>query len=143
VFWRLVERESAPLPPWRDLLRVYRRLEARGDIRGGRFVAGFSGEQFALPEAIPLLRAARKKPNAGVLVSVSGADPLNLVGILTPGPRLAAVTGNRILYRDGVPIALFTGGAVQFLEKLDPAQEWQAKKALLRSPVPAGLAVLA
>jgi ATP-dependent Lhr-like helicase len=143
VFWRLLERESARLPPWRDLLRVYRRLEARGDLRGGRFVAGFSGEQFALPEAVPLLRAARKKSNAGVLVSVSGADPLNLVGILTPGSRLAAVTGNRVLYRDGLPIALFAGGTVQFLDKLDPAQEWQAKKALLRSPVPAGLAALA
>ncbi|HJU18148.1 MAG TPA: hypothetical protein VJ770_16970, partial [Stellaceae bacterium] len=143
VFWRLLERESAPLPPWRDLLRVYRRLEARGDIRGGRFVAGFSGEQFALPEAIPALRAARRRPEAGALVSVSGADPLNLVGILFPGPRLPAVTGNRLLYRDGVPIALYAGGAVQFLEKLDPAEEWQARKALLRSPVPAGLAALA
>ncbi|HZU87787.1 MAG TPA: hypothetical protein VE993_00885 [Stellaceae bacterium] len=143
VFWRLIEREGAPLPPWRDLLRVYRRLEARGEVRGGRFVAGFSGEQFALPEAIPLLRAARKKPNAGALVSVSGADPLNLVGILTPEARLAALTGNRVLYRDGVPIALFAGGAVQFLEKLDPVQEWQAKKALLRSPTPARLVALA
>ncbi|HTQ33443.1 MAG TPA: DEAD/DEAH box helicase, partial [Stellaceae bacterium] len=78
VFWRLIEREAAWLPPWRDLLRVYRRLEARGDIRGGRFVAGFAGEQFALPEAIGLLRDARRKPAAGVLVSLSGADPLNL-----------------------------------------------------------------
>ena len=64
VFWRLLEREAAWLPPWRDLLRVYRRLEARGEIRGGRFVAGFSGEQFALPEAIGMLREIRRKPGA-------------------------------------------------------------------------------
>ena len=67
VFWRLLEREAAWLPPWRDLLRVYRRLEARGEIRGGRFVAGFSGEQFALPEAVGALREVRRKPAVGCL----------------------------------------------------------------------------
>jgi ATP-dependent Lhr-like helicase len=132
VFWRLIEREAAWLPPWRDLLRVYRRLEARGEIRGGRFVAGFAGEQFALPEAVGALRDARRKPVAGALVSLSGADPLNLIGILTPGPRLAALTGNRVLYRDGLPIALYAGGEAQFLETLEPAEEWVARKALLR-----------
>ncbi|HTZ35882.1 MAG TPA: DEAD/DEAH box helicase [Stellaceae bacterium] len=132
VFWRLIEREAAWLPPWRDLLRIYRRLEARGEIRGGRFVAGFAGEQFALPEAVGLLREVRRKPNTGALVSLSGADPLNLVGILTPGPRLAVLTVNRVLYRDGVPLALHAGGAVQFLETLPPDAEWAAKKALLR-----------
>ncbi len=132
VFWRLIEREAAWLPPWRDLLRVYRRLEARGDIRGGRFVAGFAGEQFALPEAIGLLREARRKPASGALVSLSGADPLNLIGIVTPGPRLAALTGNRVLYRDGIPVAFYAGGEAQFVEKLDPAEEWAARKALLR-----------
>ena len=116
VFWRLLEREADWLPPWRDLLRVYRRLEARGEIRGGRFVAGFSGEQFALPDAIGALREMRRKPAADAWVSVSGADPLNLVGILTPGPRLAALTGNRVLYRDGLPVALLAGGEVQFLD---------------------------
>ncbi len=133
VFWRLLEREAAWLPPWRELLRVYRTLEARGDIRGGRFIAGFSGEQFALPEAIGPLRDTRRKPDTGDLVSLSGADPLNLAGILTPGPKLAALTGNRLLYRDGLPIALFAGGEVQFLETLDPGSEWEARKALLRS----------
>jgi ATP-dependent Lhr-like helicase len=132
VFWRLIEREAAWLPPWRDLLRVYRRLEARGDIRGGRFVAGFAGEQFALPEAVGLLRETRRKPAAGALVSLSGADPLNLAGILTPGPKLAATTGNRVLYRDGVPLALFAGGEVQWVETLPAAEEWAARKALLR-----------
>src|SRR5581483_12166993 len=85
VFWKLLERESALLPPWRDLLGVYRRLEARGEIRGGRFVATFAGEQYALPEAVGSLRDLRRKPEDGVLVAVSGADPLNLAGILTPG----------------------------------------------------------
>ncbi len=143
VFWRLLEREAAFLPPWRELLRVYRRLEARGEVRGGRFVAGFAGEQFALPEAIGPLREIRRKPEAGSFVSFSGADPLNLVGILTPGPRLAGLTGNRVLYRDGVPLALAAGGAVQFLTKLDAAAEWQARKLLLKSAVPAALIDLA
>ena len=143
VFWRLLEREAPWLPPWRDLLRVYRRLEARGEIRGGRFVAGFSGEQFALPDAIGMLREIRRRPDSGGLVSLSGADPLNLVGILTPGPRLAALTGNRVLYRDGLPIAFLAGGEVQFVETLDPASQWEARKALLRGAVPAALSALA
>jgi len=136
VFWRLLEREADWVPPWRDLLRVYRRLEARGDIRGGRFVAGFSGEQFALPEAIGMLREARRKQASGALVSLSAADPLNLVGILTPGARLPALTGNRLLYRDGIPIATLAAGEVRFLETLDAADEWQAHKALLRQTAP-------
>ena len=134
VFWRLLEREADRVPPWRDLLRVYRRLEARGDIRGGRFVAGFPGEQFAMPEAIGMLREVRRKPPSGAWISLSGADPLNLAGILTPGPRLAALTGNRLLYRDGIPVALCAGGVVDFLVMLDAGTQWQARKALLRSP---------
>jgi ATP-dependent helicase Lhr and Lhr-like helicase len=137
VFWRLLAREADWLPPWRDLMRVYRRLESRGEIRGGRFVSGFSGEQFALPDAIGMLREVRRKPASGDWLSVSGADPLNLVGILTPGPRLAALTGNRLLYRDGIPIAFMSGGEVQFLETLDAATEWEAQKALLRATNPA------
>jgi ATP-dependent helicase Lhr and Lhr-like helicase len=136
VFWRLIEREADWVPPWRDLLRAYRRLEARGDIRGGRFVAGFSGEQFALPEAIGMLREARRKQPSGALVSLSGADPLNLVGILTPGARLPALTGNRLLYRDGIPIATLAAGEVRFLETLDGPAEWEAHKALLRRTAP-------
>jgi ATP-dependent helicase Lhr and Lhr-like helicase len=136
VFWRLLEREADWVPPWRDLLRVYRRLEARGDIRGGRFVAGFSGEQFALPEAVGMLREVRRKQPTGALVSLSGADPLNLAGILTPGAKLAALTGNRLLYRDGLPIAMMAAGEVRFLETLDAASEWEAHKALLRQTAP-------
>jgi ATP-dependent Lhr-like helicase len=139
VFWRLLEREADWLPPWRDLLRVYRRLEARGEIRGGRFVAGFSGEQFALLDAVGMLREVRRKQPSEAWVSLSGADPLNLVGILTPGPKLAALTGNRLLYRNGLPVALLAGGEVHFLETLDASSEWQARKALLRGAASAPL----
>jgi ATP-dependent Lhr-like helicase len=103
VFRDLLARESAP-PPWRELLRVYRSQEARGALRGGRFVAGFTGEQFALPEAVDALRAVRRAPRQGhERIEVSAADPLNLVGILTPGARVAAVLGNRVGFVDGVP----------------------------------------
>jgi ATP-dependent Lhr-like helicase len=139
VFWRVLEREADWLPPWRDLLRVYRRLEARGEIRGGRFVSGFAGEQYALPDAVGLLRETRRKAESGEWVSLSGADPLNLAGILTPGAKLGALTGNRLLYRDGLPVAFLAGGAVQFVEKLEPAVEWEARKLLLRGAVPSSL----
>jgi ATP-dependent Lhr-like helicase len=140
VFWRVLEREAEWLPPWRDLLRVYRRLEARGEIRGGRFVAGFSGEQFALPDAVGMLRELRRKAPSNAWISLSGADPLNLVGILTPGPKLAALTGNRVLYRDGLPMALLVAGEVQFLEALEEGSQWEARKVLLRSSsIPSGL----
>jgi len=142
VFWRLLEREAPFLPPWRILLGVYRRLEARGEIRGGRFVQGFAGEQYALPEAIGALREMRCKEPTGEIVSLSGADPLNLAGILTPGAKLAALTGNRLLFRDGVPVASLAGSDVQFLTGLDAATEWEARKTLLRSASPAMLADL-
>ena len=132
VFWRMLERESSGLPPWRELLRVYRRLESSGEIRGGRFVAGFTGEQFALPEAVGTLREVRRRPATDEWTAVSGVDPLNLAGILTPGPRLAALAGNRLLYRDGVPAATLSGGEIRFVDALDPATEWFARKALVR-----------
>jgi ATP-dependent helicase Lhr and Lhr-like helicase len=143
VFWRLLAREASWLPPWRELLMCCRRLEARGEIRGGRFIAGFSGEQYAAPEAITLLREARRKPQEGHYLSLSGADPLNLVGILTPGARLPSLSGNRLLYRDGVPVALLAGGEVSFLIELPPQEQWQARNLLLRRQVPAMLADLA
>ena len=143
LFWRLLAREAAWLPPWRDLLMCCRRLEARGEIRGGRFVAGFTGEQYAAPEAITLLREARRRPQEGHYVSLSGADPLNLAGILTPGSRLPSLSGNRLLYRDGVPVALLAAGEVSLLVELPPQQQWEAKNLLLRRHVPAVLADLA
>jgi ATP-dependent Lhr-like helicase len=95
-------------------------------------VAGFSGEQYALPDAIGMLRTARRKAESGDLVCVSGVDPLNLVGILTPGPKLAALAGNRLLYRDGMPIAVAAADEIEFLTDMDAAGKWQARKALLR-----------
>lgn len=133
VFWKVLEREADWLPPWRELLMCLRRLEARGEIRGGRFIAGFSGEQFALPEAIGPLREARRKPLNNEYLSISAADPLNLVGIITPGARLPALTGNRVLYRDGLPIALYAGGEVRFVQEIEPEEQWRAQNALLRS----------
>jgi ATP-dependent helicase Lhr and Lhr-like helicase len=132
LFWRLLQREAAWLPAWRDMLRALRRLEARGDIRGGRFVAGVSGEQFALPDAVTQLRDARRAPASGAFISVSGADPLNLVGIVLPGPKVAAVLGNRILYRDGVPVAAQVGGEIQWIERLSAEDARVAQDALIK-----------
>ena len=160
VFKRLLEREGIVLP-WRVLLRIYHRLEARGEIRGGRFVAGISGEQFALPEAVGMLRAIRRTRTGSIdfgfrspareteeriadsnssetesLVSVSAADPLNLVGIITPGGRVTAHTSNRILYRNGEPITLLESGETRFLIELSRTMEWKAKSALMRKATP-------
>jgi len=104
---QLLVRESAA-PPWRELVAVYRRLEARGEIRGGRFVSGLSGEQFALAEAVEALRALHGREGSSPLapeeVHVAATDPLNLVGILTPGPRVAGVAGHTVIYRNGAPV---------------------------------------
>jgi len=136
VFRRLVTRETL-LTPWRDILRVYRRLEARGEIRGGRFVGGFSGEQYALPEAVGLLRRVRREEPRGELVAVSGADPLNLVGIVTPGDVLAGVATNRILYRDGIPVAIKegAGSGERYLVEVAPDERERLKSALVRGRV--------
>ncbi|QBE65981.1 Lhr family helicase [Pseudoduganella lutea] len=122
MFWHLLEREAAWLPAWRELLPVYHRLEARGEIRGGRFVAGLSGEQFALPEAIPLLREMRRRPHDGSLVLVSGVDPLNLGGVLLPGDKVPALAGNRVLFRDGAPVATLVAGKFAYLNAPVPAE---------------------
>jgi ATP-dependent Lhr-like helicase len=134
VCWRLLEREAAWLPPWRELLRVYHRLEARGDIRGGRFIAGLSGEQFALPEAIVALRQVRKQPPDGALVSLSALDPLNLVGTLLPGVKVPRQLGARLVLRDGIPLATLVAGQVECVGGLSADDERAARKALLREP---------
>ncbi len=131
VFRKLLEREHG-LPPWRELLYIYRRLEARGEVRGGRFVDGFAGEQFALPEAVGALRETRRGEKTGELVSVSAADPLNLVGIVTPGARVPGQGENRVLYRDGVPVAVQVAEEVKFLEQVTPEIEWTLRNRLLR-----------
>lgn len=112
--WGVVLRETLSrepqAPPWRELLRVYRRLELAGEIRGGRFVAGFVGEQFALPEAVDALRAVRKQPVRGELVRVAACDPLNLTGALSPG-RVPATPGGTVAYKDGLPVEEHAGEA--------------------------------
>jgi ATP-dependent Lhr-like helicase len=100
VFRDLVVREPLGVP-WRDVLWAFRRLEARGQIRGGRFVSGFVGEQYALPEAVELLRRVRSQKPNGECVRLSACDPLNLVGIVVPGPRVPAVRGKFVYFRDG------------------------------------------
>ena len=159
------------------LLRIYHRLEARGEIRGGRFVAGISGEQFALPEAVGMLRAIRRARTGTMdfgirtpsqmaqdsatdpsfmvglppslsstpssteasMISVSAADPLNLIGIITPGGRITAFTSNRILYYNGEPVALLESGETKFLVELSRSMEWKAKAALMRKATPPAL----
>ncbi|MBZ5509971.1 MAG: DEAD/DEAH box helicase [Acidobacteriia bacterium] len=104
VFRDLLAREAI-LPKWRELVQAFRRMEARGDIRGGRFVSGFLGEQYALPVAVESLRALRRTEPAGEIITISAADPLNLVGIVVPGERVPAISGKTVTYRDGVAVA--------------------------------------
>jgi ATP-dependent Lhr-like helicase len=135
VFRKILDRESINIP-WRDLLRVYRRLEARGEIRGGRFIGGFSGEQFASADAVHLLRSIRRTAADGSMISISAADPLNMLGILLPGPRLSSAAANRLLYRDGVPIAVLEAKEIRYLIEMDAADQWPARNALLRRRIP-------
>jgi ATP-dependent Lhr-like helicase len=129
VFRRLLTRETNAAT-WRELARVYRRLEARGEIRSGRFVTGMSGEQFALPFAVEQVREARRLTPNGILVAVSGADPLNLAGIVAAGERIRAASRTRIVHRDGVPIAVAERGIVRELTPLDPATSAEVARAL-------------
>jgi ATP-dependent Lhr-like helicase len=138
VFRRMLERESLNAS-WYEVSRVYRRLEARGTIRGGYFVSGVSGEQFALPEAIGLLRSIRNAASTGEFVVISGADPLNLVGILAPGPRITAIAASRILLRDGVPVAALEGGRIVKLESITPEPDRVIEQTLRIGSMPAPL----
>jgi ATP-dependent Lhr-like helicase len=139
VFRRILAREDDAVT-WRELARVYRRLEARGEIRGGRFVSGMSGEQFALPDAVDHLREIRRSAPDHALVTISAADPLNLTGIVTPGDRLRAAAGNRIVYRNGVPLAAMEGDMLRVLAESDPdtASRAAAAAAGRRVPVVSG-----
>jgi ATP-dependent Lhr-like helicase len=120
VFRRLLTREAGGVP-WRELARVYRRLEARGDIRGGRFVTGMSGEQFALPEAVERLREIRRTPADDRLVTISAADPLNLVGIITEGERIRASANGRIVFHKGIAVCTLEGDMLRTLSPVDDA----------------------
>ncbi len=138
VFRRLLDNEPRTLPWWR-LVRALRRMEARGDVRGGHFVTGVSGEQFALPEAVGLLRRIRRKAPSGQPVPVSAADPLNLTGILTPGPRIAKSTRSRVVYRDGVPVAAQEGGTFVRLGDYEDAVANQVERAARIGSLPPAL----
>jgi ATP-dependent Lhr-like helicase len=133
VFKRALERESA-LPPWRYILWSLRRLEARGEIRGGRFIAGFSGEQFAVPQALEALRRTNKRAAEKELVVVSGPDPLNLLGIVTPGLRIPATLRNRIVFLDGEPLAVRLGTEINILKTCDNDVEMRARTLLIKQP---------
>jgi len=141
VFRRLLGRE-ANAAPWRELTRVYRRLEARGEIRGGRFVSGMSGEQFALGDAITGLREVRRTPPDGRCLVISAADPLNLAGIVSTGERVRAVAATRVAYRDGIPMAALEGDYVRPLISLTdvaPALAAEVATRLTGRPMPAVL----
>ncbi len=137
VCWRLLDREAPWLPSWRELLRVYHRLEARGEIRGGRFIAGLSGEQFALPEAVGALRAVRRRAPDGALLALSASDPLYLAGTVLPAGKGSRLPGARVLYRDGIVLARLVAGEVELLAPLSPDEARSARRALLREPDPA------
>jgi ATP-dependent Lhr-like helicase len=132
IFRDLLARESLA-PFWRQLVPIYRRLEMRGELRGGRFVSGVAGEQFALPEAVEQLRQLRDEPDAEQWHVVSAADPLNLVGIITPGPRVPAMHRNRVAILNGHPVAAREGKQIRWLADLDDSTRQRAEN-LLRRP---------
>jgi ATP-dependent Lhr-like helicase len=134
VCWRLLEREAAWLPTWRELVRVWRRLEARGEIRGGRFIAGLSGEQYALPDAIALLRQVRRRPHDGEMIVLSAADPANMLGTVLQGAKVARISGARVLYRDGLAIGTNIAGQIELLAPLAPAERRTATRLLGLDP---------
>ena len=134
VFPELLAREPMA-PGWRELVRVYRRLEARGEIRGGRFVAGFVGEQFAMPEAVESLRSVNKDQSRGRMQVVSACDPLNVVGILTPGDKVPATLGNKAVFKDGVPVASLENGKVVDRTGVDKSDLTQAYALLRHTPI--------
>ena len=137
LFRKVLERES-DLPPWRELLYICRRMEARGEIRGGYFVEGCSGEQFARPEAIALLRKQKNATQALPPAVISAADPLNLVGIILPGERIPALHTNRVLFRNGLPVAKQLNGVTTCLSDVEPAARWEIDNLLARRRNPAG-----
>ena len=128
---KVIEREAL-LAPWRDLLRVLRRMEARGEVRGGYFVTGMSGEQYALPEALALLRRHRETPETPVYVALSAADPLNFTGSIIPGERIPASATHRVLFRDALPVAVYDGRAMRVLDDLTLSPE--VERLLIQSP---------
>jgi ATP-dependent Lhr-like helicase len=135
VFRAVIDRESG-LPPWRDIHRVLRRMEARGEIRGGRFVDGFAGEQFAHADVIPALRKLRDSGKQTELITLSAADPLNVVGRILRGTKLPTRTSNRVLLRDGAAVAVLNSNKVVFLGDVADAERWALQQSLISVSTP-------
>jgi len=135
-----VDRESFA-PPWRELLPVLRRRELRGEIRGGRFISGVGGEQFAHGETVDALRRTNKEQENGAskqmqLVSLTASDPLNLLNLIMPTQKLSRLVKNRVLYRDGIPIAVLDSGVVNFLKEIPVEEQWQLQQTLIKQEFP-------
>jgi ATP-dependent Lhr-like helicase len=135
VFRRMLERETA-LPPWRLLLRALRRMESSGEVRGGRFVASASGEQFALPEAVAALRECARRADSDGIIRIAAVDPLNLVGSALPGARIAAQSNQHVALLGGVPVAHKRGDEIEFLQNLDTATALRVRTALIGALMP-------
>jgi ATP-dependent helicase Lhr and Lhr-like helicase len=130
IVCRKIADKEKGAPAWRELVKYYRMLELKGEIRGGRFIDGVWGEHFALPEAVTMLREIRKKEKDGAYLAVNAADPLNFHGVITPGEKIPQYTSNRVLYQDGVVVALSEGGEIRYLRTAGTAEKWKMKTAL-------------
>ena len=137
LFRSIIERELLA-PPWRVLLRALRRLELRGTVRGGRFIAGVGGEQFAFQEAVDGLRSMAKEVAAAKprYHSLAASDPLNLLNLILPRRKLAKLLNNRVLFEDGIPIAVVESGEVKFLREVAPERQWALQQALVQKNFP-------
>jgi len=138
LFRKALEREAFA-PPWRDMLRVLRRLELQGTLRGGRFVAGINGEQFAYGDTIDELRKAARQHRDGNVqeyVVLAAADPLNLLNLMSPNSRLPRLANNRVLFNNGVPLAVLQGEQVSFLTDVPLEQQWKLQQLLLQRHFP-------
>lgn len=136
VIFRKLLKQEPYAPKWWEMVRVLRRLEARGEIRGGYFISGMSGEQYALPGVLPLLRKIKNKPKEGREVTISAVDPLNLTGVITPGKRVSNYPGNRIMYVDGAVVAIKEGDDVHYLGEVTKEEAWRMKNAIIRKKNP-------
>ena len=138
VFRALIEKESLA-PPWRPLLAVYRRMELKGTVRGGRFISGVGGEQFAFSETIDSLRKLKNARETSASAShycLSATDPANLINLILPTRKLARLAGNRVLYRGGVPIALMESGEIRLLRQMGEEEQWQVRQMLTERTFP-------
>ena len=137
LFRSIIERELLA-PPWRVLLRALRRMELRGTVRGGRFIAGVGGEQFAFQEAVDGLRSMAKEVAAAKprYHSLAASDPLNLLNLILPRRKLAKLLNNRVLFEDGIPIAVVESGEVKFLREVAPEKQWALQQALVQKNFP-------